>query len=119
MIKEVNIQVLPKIAANKTLLKKIVSEKNNIRLSNITHIDIIRRSIDARQKKIKINLRISIYINENITKKNEKPVNYKDVSNKDKVIIVGAGPAGLFAALQLIQNGIKFNDRHIRCCNHH
>ncbi len=107
MIKKIQIQVLPEIAANNALLKNIVAEKNNIKKGNINHIEIIKRSIDARQKVTKINLKIEVYINKVFIKKKEDLPKYKYVSNKDEVIIIGAGPAGLFAALKLIEKGLK------------
>jgi len=65
----------------------------------------LERSIDARQRVTKINLRIDVYIKERFIKKEEDIPEYKDVTGKDEVIIIGAGPAGLFAALKLIERG--------------
>ena len=107
MIKEIQIQVLPEIATNKKLLKDILAEKSKINQRNIKHIEILKRSIDARNKTIKINLKVAIYINEPFKVKQNKVPNYKNVYDKQEVIIVGAGPAGLFAALNLIENGKK------------
>jgi len=107
MIKNLQLQVLPEVAAKSELLLKIVSEKTNTRKSDIKHIEILKRSIDARQKITKINLRIDVYINENYTSKKEIKLDYKDVRNSESVIIVGAGPAGLFAALKLLEKGKK------------
>ena len=107
MIKTVSIQVSPLINSNKVLLKNFISNKYNIKLNDIKHIEIVRRSIDARQKKIKINLRIDIYVNTKFNVNKEKIRDYKNVSTKEEVIIIGAGPAGLFAALKLIEKGLK------------
>jgi uncharacterized protein len=75
---------------------------------DIQHVVILKRSIDARQKAIKINLKVNIFLQgENfVTNKIELP-DYKNVSNKQEVIVIGAGPAGLFAALQFIELGLK------------
>ena len=106
MIKTVQIQVSPEQAQKKTLLKKKISHDFNIKKEEIKHIEIIKRSIDARQRNIKINLKLDIYINQIFTEiKNS--ISYKKVKSKNEVVIIGAGPAGLFAALQLIDNGIK------------
>ena len=59
MIKNVEIQVIPEIAANQSLLRKTLSKKYNIKEKDIKYIEIIKRSIDARQKTVKINLKIS------------------------------------------------------------
>jgi len=107
MIKNLQLQVLPEVAAKSELLLKIISEKTNTKKSDIKHIEILKRSIDARQKITKINLRVDVYINKNYTSKKEIKLDYKDVRNSESVIIVGAGPAGLFAALKLLEKGKK------------
>jgi uncharacterized FAD-dependent dehydrogenase len=107
MIFERNIQVLPTIAANQILLKKWVSTQENIAEDTITHIEILKRSIDARQRLVKINLKIQVFVNEPFKPVIFKFPNYLDVTNAKSVIIIGAGPAGLFAALKLIEKGVK------------
>ena len=64
MIKEIQIQVLPEIAESKDLLKNIVAEKSNIKEADIKHIEVLKRSVDARQRITKINLRLEVYIKE-------------------------------------------------------
>ena len=107
MIKEIQLQVLPEQAAKIELLKKIVSEKLNVQKSEISHLEIVKRSIDARQRTIKVNLRLIVFINQEFVKKEEYFPIYKNVEGKEEVIIVGAGPAGMFAALKLIEKGKK------------
>ncbi len=107
MIKNIQIKVLPEIAGKKNLLKKKLAKTLNVNLKEIKHIDIIKRSIDARQKTTKINLICNVYINEKFISKNEKNIEYKNVSNSEEVLVIGAGPAGLFAALKLIEKGLK------------
>ncbi len=107
MIKNIQIQVSPETAAKKNLLKDNLAQKLNIIPKNIKHIEIIKKSIDARQKKTKINLIINVYINEKYIDKNQQITEYQDVTNKEEVLIIGAGPAGLFAALKLIERGLK------------
>ena len=101
------IQVLPEIASTQELLKKMIAKQMNIPQGDIKHIEILKRSIDARQKTTKINLKVSIYVKEEFVQKVEDYPEYQDVSGKDEVIIIGAGPAGLFAALKLIEKGKK------------
>ncbi len=107
MIENLQIQVLPEVAATPDLLKDSVAKDLNIPKADITHIEILKRSVDARQRVIKINLKIAVYIKEKFTKKEEEHPNYQNVSNKEEIIIIGAGPAGLFAALKLIALGKK------------
>lgn len=105
--KEINIQTTPEEAAKKDLLLIKVSQELSISPEEIFHIEILRKSIDARQRKIKINLRLRIFISEDYQENEIVLPEYKNVSNAKEVIIVGAGPGGLFAALQLIEAGLK------------
>ncbi len=108
MPKELLLQVSPEIAANENLLKDYLSKQIKVSTKDIQHISILKRSIDARQKAIKINLKIIIFLKgENFTEQKSELPNYKDVSKAQEVIIIGAGPAGLFAGLQLIELGLK------------
>lgn len=108
MPRELLLQVTPEIAANEILLKDYLSKQIKVSVQEIQHVSILKRSIDARQKAIKINLKVLIYLKGEPFQetKIELPI-YKDVSSAQEVIVVGAGPAGLFAALQLIELGLK------------
>ena len=106
MIKPIQIRVTPECAAKKKFLINRISNEFNIAKNDIKDINILKKSIDARQKKIKINLKIDVYINQKFIEKIKKSKS-KNVNESKEVIIVGAGPAGLFAALKLIENGIK------------
>ena len=106
MIKPIQIRVTPECAAKKKFLINRISNEFNIAKNDIKDINILKKSIDARQKKIKINLKIDVYINQKFIEQIKKR-KYKNVNESKEVIIVGAGPAGLFAALKLIENGIK------------
>jgi len=99
--------VLPEVAAKDVLLRNTIAEKLNVLERDIQHIEILKRSIDARQRITKINLRIDVYIKEDFISKEKNTPKYNDVSGKDEVIIIGAGPAGLFAALRLIEKGLR------------
>ena len=107
MINTLQIQVLPYVASTKKLLKSTLAKKLDILEKDIKHIEILKRSIDARQRETKINLKVDVYTKETFVKKEEDIPEYKNVRGKDEVIIIGAGPAGLFAALKLIEKGLK------------
>lgn len=108
MPQELLLQVGPEIAANESLLKDFVSKKIKITNNEIQNIVILKRSIDARQKTIKINLKVAIYLKGELFQETILQLpDYKNVTNAQEIIVVGAGPAGLFAALQLIELGLK------------
>jgi len=108
MPQELLFQVSPEIATNALLLKQHISKLIRVDLKEIQHISILKRSIDARQKAVKFNLKVSIYlVGEPIQEAKIELPEYKNVENAQEVIVVGAGPAGLFAALQLIELGLK------------
>ena len=106
MQKQIRLSVSPETAANEQLLKMEVAAQIGISTSTPFHISVLKRSIDARSKRIKINLNIAAFIDE-IPGQQNLILPYKEVNANKKVIIIGAGPAGLFAALKLIEQGIK------------
>jgi uncharacterized protein len=108
MPKELLLQVTPEIAFNESLLQDHLAKQIQVSPKEIKHVAVLKRSIDARQKAIKINLKVVLYFQEDnfVAEKIELPV-YRNVSNAQEVIVIGAGPAGLFAALQLIELGLK------------
>lgn len=108
MPQEIHLQVSPEIAANEGLLYENVARLVRVSSKLVLKVVILKRSIDARQRTIKINLKALVYLKDEIYKEpNVELPNYKNVSNAREVIIVGAGPAGLFAALQLLELGLK------------
>ena len=107
MPRELQIQVAPEVAAQQELLIPHIAKLMQVKPDEIQHVAILKRSIDARQRAIKINLKVAVYWKEVYNETKIGLPDYKDVSGKQEVIIVGAGPAGLFAALQLIELGLK------------
>lgn len=107
MQKSLNLRVAPNIAANEQLLARYAAGELGIDARTIKALRIRRRSIDARQRNIFINLSIDLFINETPPQLDYEPVEYPDVSRARRVIVVGAGPGGLFAALRLIELGCK------------
>lgn len=108
MPQELLLQVTPEIATNELLLKDYLSKQIKVSVAEIQHVSILKRSIDARQKAIKINLKVTIYLGgEPFQETKIQLPDYKNVASAQEVIVIGAGPAGLFAALQLIELGLK------------
>lgn len=107
MQKEYSFQVSPETAANTEAVKNFVCRQYGLPLHEVTHVEILKRSIDARQRNIKVNLKVQVYLKEDFKEEKITPPNYKNVSNAEEIIIIGAGPAGLFAALRCIELGKK------------
>ena len=108
MPRELLIQVSPEMANNEEMLYQHVSKLVHTSVADLQKIVVVKRSIDARQKAIKFNLKLTIYFKDEVfTESKIELPNYPNVTNKQEVIVVGAGPAGLFAALQLIELGLK------------
>ncbi|MBF0695096.1 MAG: NAD(P)/FAD-dependent oxidoreductase [Flavobacterium sp.] len=108
MPKELLLRTSPEIAASESLLKQEVAKQLRINQEKISGINVLKRSIDARQKSVLINLKVNVFVGtEPIDIPHIQLPNYRDVSNQREVIVVGAGPAGLFAALQLIELGLR------------
>ena len=107
MTNEYQLRVLPQVAANADQLRKYIAEEQGLALGALKAVRILKRSIDARQRTIFVNLKVRVYVNELPTEDEFEHVDYQDVSNKPQVIVVGAGPGGLFAALRLIELGLR------------
>ena len=107
MIREFQVRVLPAVAAQQECLVAYLAEEYGIDPQSVNGIRLLRRSIDARQRTIYVNLSLRVYINEEVKDDLFEPVTYHDVSDRPQVIVVGAGPGGLFAALRLIELGLR------------
>lgn len=107
MIKEFQLRVLPQQAVNESALEDYLVHEQGLDSRYITHVRVLKRSIDARQRTIFVNLKVRVFINEQPTDDDYQPTFYPDVSGKPSVIVVGAGPGGLFAALRLIELGFR------------
>ena len=107
MIHEFQIRVQPHDAANEQSLKRYIARDKGMDERTITAVRVLRRSIDARQRIIYFNLTVRVFVNEQPHMEEYVSREYGNVEGKQPVIVVGAGPAGLFAALKLIENGIR------------
>jgi len=102
----VQISILPRQQEDTPYLLELALEKAKLRKSDIVDWRIRKRSIDARRKPIKLNLQIEIWRNGE-TRETVPPFIPKIISEEKKIAIIGAGPAGLYAALRAIEAGIK------------
>lgn len=107
MIQEYTLRVLPEVAADECKLKDYLAHEKGVDLADLTGLRILKRSIDARQRTVFINLGVRVYLNELPSDNAYRRVHYLDVSGRPQVIVVGAGPGGLFAALRLIELGLR------------
>ena len=108
MQKIISLKLLPSEAGTENLVRKYIAQAEAIKLSAVSGFTIIKQSIDARGKQAWINLSLKAYINEPFQQRELSQFDFQDVKKSaHSVIIIGAGPAGLFAALQLIEKGIK------------
>ncbi len=108
MQKVISLKLLPSEAADETLIKKYIAQAEGVSVSSVSGFLILKHSIDARGKQPWINLSLKAFINEPFQQREELSFDFKDVKKAERtVIIIGAGPAGLFAAIQLIERGVK------------
>lgn len=107
MIHEIDLIVSAREASNPEKIKKLIALKIPCPEQEINVYTLLKRSIDARSRNIKINLRYKVYVNEKPAEIVIQDSIYKQVGDKKSVLIIGAGPAGLFAALQLLELGLK------------
>ena len=107
MVQEYQIRVQPQIAYNEQNLASYLSKEKGFDIRTINRVRILRRSIDARQRQVMVNLKVRVYINELPQDDEYQRVEYPDVSDAPQVIVVGAGPGGLFGALHLIELGYR------------
>ena len=107
MTNEYQVRVQPQVAANEQALRSWLADEYSFDVRTITAVRILRRSIDARQRTIFVNLKVRVFINEQPTDDEYVRTDYLDVSERPQVIVVGAGPGGLFAALRLIELGLR------------
>lgn len=107
MQKEIEITLAPEQVSNDQIILKNLSKALNVQIQTITGFKILKRSIDARSRKVIYRIQVRAYINEAIEEEQSGNISYPKINSNKTVIIVGAGPAGLFAALQCLENGIK------------
>ena len=107
MTSEYQIRVTPEVASQEERLRRWLADEQGIDERTIYGIRILKRSIDARQRQILVNLKVRVYINELPHDDEFSRTDYPNVEGRPQVIVVGAGPGGLFAALRLIELGLR------------
>lgn len=107
MIHEYQLRILPEQAASEQSLKQYIGREKGLDVRTINAIRVLKRSIDARQRTIYVNLTIRVFVNETPSEEEFKRTDYPNVEGRPAVIVVGAGPGGLFAALKLIELGLR------------
>ena len=107
MTNEYQIRVTPEVAAQEDRLKAYLADEQGIDVRTIYDVRILKRSIDARQRQIFVNLKVRVYVNEQPHDDEYQRTEYPNVEGRPQVIVVGAGPGGLFAALRLIELGLR------------
>lgn len=107
MIEEYQIRILPEQAATEEGIKRYLSKEKGIDVRTLNQVRVLKRSIDARQRTIYVNLKVRAYINEFAQDDQYIHTEYPDVSSRPRVVVVGEGPGGLFASLRLIELGYR------------
>ena len=107
MIEEYQIRILPEQAASEEGIKRYLAQEKGLDVRTLHQVRVLKRSIDARQRTIYVNLKVRAYINEYAQDEQFVHTEYPDVSSRPRVIVVGEGPGGLFASLRLIELGFR------------
>ena len=107
MTNEYQIRVTPEVAAQEDRLKSWLADEYGFDVRTIHGVRILKRSIDARQRQIYVNLKVRVYVNEQPHDDEYVRTEYPNVEGRPQVIVVGAGPGGLFAALRLVELGLR------------
>ena len=107
MIQEYQIRILPEQASSEEGIKRYLAKEKGLDVRTLNQVRVLKRSIDARQRTIFVNLKVRAYINEFPQDDQYIHTEYPDVSSRPRVIVVGEGPGGLFASLRLIELGYR------------
>ena len=107
MTSEYNIRVLPQVAFSEQSIKAYLIQEKGLDAKSLMAVRVLKKSIDARQRTIFVNLTVRAFVNELPPKDEYTHTEYPNVEGKPQVVVVGAGPGGLFAALRLIELGLR------------
>ena len=107
MTKDIQLRVPPQNAATDAAITQCVAEQEGLDARAIGGVRVLKRSIDARQRQVMVNLTVRVWVNQEPDEEAFQRVDYPNVEGRPQVIVVGAGPGGLFAALRLIELGLR------------
>ena len=107
MVHEYQLRLLPRDAFTEEAIRQYVAREKGMDVRTINAVRVIKRSIDARQRTVYVQLKVHVYVNEFPAKESFVSIDYPDVSRRPAVVVVGEGPGGLFAALRLIELGLR------------
>lgn len=107
MTQEFQIRVLPEVAASEQGIKRFLQEEKGIAAASVMAVRVLKKSIDARQRTIYVNLKVRVYVDELPEDEEFVRTEYPNVEGRSQAVVVGAGPGGLFAALRLIELGVR------------
>ena len=107
MYKEIELRITPEEAHDREIVNELLARMLHVGRERIRHVEILRKSIDARQRRVVIQLKVGVHVDRVEEKERVFSPQYRDVSSAETVVVVGAGPAGLFAALRLIELGMR------------
>lgn len=107
MVQEYQIRLLPEQAVSEQTIRDFLVDEKGLRKPDITHVRVLKRSVDARQRRVFVNLKVRVYVNEQPDDDAFARTEYRNVEGCPQAVVVGAGPGGLFAALRLIELGVR------------
>ncbi|MDE6721784.1 MAG: FAD-dependent monooxygenase [Bacteroidaceae bacterium] len=107
MTQEFQIRVLPEVAASEQGIKRFLQEEKGLAAAAVKAVRVLKKSIDARQRTIYVNLKVRVYVDELPEDEEFVRTDYPNVEGRPQAVVVGAGPGGLFAALRLIELGVR------------
>lgn len=107
MTNEYQLRVLPENAYSEEAIKAYLAKEKGLDIRTINAVRVLKKSIDARQRTIYVNLKVRAYVNEYPQDEQYEHTEYQNVEGRPQVVVVGEGPAGLFAALKLIELGLR------------